>query len=145
MPAACSNNALVSYASGGWATASGPAAPPSTRRDGRWVGVSWGWHALAPQSLCALTFSRCLCGAAGIYTPVVTSSAFEDHAVTLVGFQDIWVNATTSYPVWIIKNSWGSTWGVKGYVYMLRTPWGTAAPAGQYWSGIYSASYTTAL
>ena len=31
-----------------------------------------------------------------------------------------------------------------GYIYMLRTPWGADAPAGQFWAGIYSASYAIA-
>ena len=42
--------------------------------------------------------------AAGVYSPVVTSDAYEDHAVTLVGYTDMWINSTTSLPVWIIKN-----------------------------------------
>jgi C1A family cysteine protease len=34
-----------------------------------------------------------------------------DHAVMLVGY-------TSTY--WIIKNSWGSDWGISGYVYVTR-------------------------
>jgi len=33
-----------------------------------------------------------------------------DHAVLLIGF-----DTTTSPPSWIVKNSWGTTWGVQGY------------------------------
>ena len=40
--------------------------------------------------------------------------------------------------------SWGTSWGVSGYLYMLRTPWGAAAPKSQYWAGIYSAFYALA-
>jgi len=38
--------------------------------------------------------------------------AAVDHAVTLVGY-------TTE--AWIVKNSWGETWGEKGYVRMARS------------------------
>ena len=34
-----------------------------------------------------------------------------DHAVTIVGYTD---------KAWIIKNSWGSNWGVNGYLYLEK-------------------------
>ena len=50
------------------------------------------------------------CYTGGIYEPVWTSEEFgqADHAVTLVGYND-----TGEY--WIIKNSWGTSWGEEGY------------------------------
>ena len=46
----------------------------------------------------------------GIYEPAWTSEEFgwADHCVALVGYND-----TGEY--WIIKNSWGPTWGEEGY------------------------------
>jgi len=40
------------------------------------------------------------------------------HAMTLVGWQDYQGNA--GWPVWVVKNSWGSGWGEGGYVYFFR-------------------------
>jgi len=43
-----------------------------------------------------------------------------DHAVLLAGYTDTY---------WIVKNSWGSSWGVGGYIYLQRIAgdrsWGT--------------------
>jgi len=38
-----------------------------------------------------------------------------DHCVQLTGY-----NATTSndYPYWIVRNSWGTDWGINGYIYL---------------------------
>jgi len=38
-----------------------------------------------------------------------------DHAVLLVGY-----NVQGSAPYWILKNSWGTGWGVAGYMYIAR-------------------------
>jgi len=39
-----------------------------------------------------------------------------DHGVTLVGY-----NNAGSNPYWIVKNSWGSDWGLSGYLYIAIT------------------------
>jgi len=39
-----------------------------------------------------------------------------DHGVTLVGYTN-----TGSSPYWIVKNSWGSDWGLSGYLYIAIT------------------------
>ncbi|XP_041800125.1 cathepsin O isoform X2 [Chelmon rostratus] len=41
------------------------------------------------------------------------SSQWSNHAVLVVGY-----NTTGDIPYWIVQNSWGSTWGNEGYVYI---------------------------
>jgi len=38
---------------------------------------------------------------------------YQDHCVMAVGF-----NATAPRPYWIVRNSWASTWGDQGYIYL---------------------------
>jgi len=43
-----------------------------------------------------------------------SSSAFKlDHAIQLVGY-----NEDASTPYWIVRNSWDTTWGVDGFIYL---------------------------
>merc|ERR1712054_295794 len=37
----------------------------------------------------------------------------QDHCVMATGF-----NTTAPTPYWIVRNSWASTWGEKGYIYL---------------------------
>jgi len=37
----------------------------------------------------------------------------QDHCVMAAGF-----NATAPTPYWIVRNSWASTWGEMGYIYL---------------------------
>jgi len=55
---------------------------------------------------------------AGIYSDPGCSSALAelDHAVAVVGYS---VNSSGS-AYWIIKNSWGTDWGIDGYLYLAR-------------------------
>jgi len=36
-----------------------------------------------------------------------------DHCVLLVGY-----DTTATTPYWIVRNSWGTSWGVNGYIYL---------------------------
>lgn len=51
----------------------------------------------------------------GIYQDSSCSSWFLDHAVACVGYGS---EDGTDY--WIVRNSWGTAWGEKGYVRILR-------------------------
>merc|ERR1712072_1597479 len=37
----------------------------------------------------------------------------QDHCVMAVGF-----NTTAPTPYWIVRNSWATTWGEEGYIYL---------------------------
>merc|ERR1712195_162356 len=60
-------------------------------------------------------------GAWNDYTGGVMSSAqcgsmaadYQDHCVQATGF-----NTTAPTPYWIVRNSWASGWGEKGYIYL---------------------------
>ena len=41
------------------------------------------------------------------------AAAAQDHCVMAVGY-----NPTAPKPYWIVRNSWASTWGEDGYIYL---------------------------
>jgi len=52
----------------------------------------------------------------GVYCPSGCSTTSLDHAVLAVGMAN---NASYDYPdYYIVKNSWGTSWGISGYIYM---------------------------
>lgn len=51
----------------------------------------------------------------GIYDEASCSSLFLDHEVGLVGY-----GTEGSTDFWIVRNSWGTSWGENGYVRMIR-------------------------
>lgn len=54
--------------------------------------------------------------ASGIYYEPECSSEILDHGVLAVGYGSEWLNKE----YWLVKNSWGTSWGEKGYIKMAR-------------------------
>ncbi|XP_052122553.1 procathepsin L-like, partial [Frankliniella occidentalis] len=52
----------------------------------------------------------------GIYYESACSSDSLDHGVLAVGYGTDWPNKQ----YWIVKNSWGTSWGEEGYIRMAR-------------------------
>lgn len=57
----------------------------------------------------------------GVYDSNICKSEPKDvnHAVLAVGFDEVSEHGKT-VPYWWIKNSWGASWGVKGYFKLVR-------------------------
>jgi cathepsin L len=53
----------------------------------------------------------------GVYDEPDCSSEELDHGVLLVGYD---VEPVTNKKFWLVKNSWGTTWGKDGYIQMAR-------------------------
>lgn len=53
----------------------------------------------------------------GVYFEPECNSSNLDHGVLAVGYG---TDKETGEDYWLVKNSWGTTWGDKGYVKMAR-------------------------
>jgi len=53
----------------------------------------------------------------GVYHDVFCSATKLDHGVLVVGFG---TDTTSKKAYWIVKNSWGASWGQSGYIYMSK-------------------------
>ena len=56
----------------------------------------------------------------GVYSDVNCNPNIQNHAALLIGYGVDVVNGV-NVPFWLIKNSWGTGWGIKGFVKILRT------------------------
>jgi cathepsin L len=57
--------------------------------------------------------------ASGVYDEPACSTKDWSHTLTVVGY-DTFNNGTVKQDYYIVKNSWGDTFGMHGYIWMSR-------------------------
>uniref|UniRef100_A0A0R3TJA0 Pept_C1 domain-containing protein n=1 Tax=Rodentolepis nana TaxID=102285 RepID=A0A0R3TJA0_RODNA len=57
----------------------------------------------------------CLLFSHGIYKSHWCSSKILNHGVLAIGYGKL-----KDEPYWLVKNSWGTKWGMKGYIMMAK-------------------------
>jgi len=55
----------------------------------------------------------------GVYYSYLCSSTNLDHGVLVVGF-GLYDGILEKKNYWIVKNSWGPSWGQEGFIYMSK-------------------------
>ena len=53
----------------------------------------------------------------GLFTGCSDEATHIDHVVQLVGYG---FDATFGKNYWLLRNSWGTTWGIEGYMHLER-------------------------
>ena len=54
----------------------------------------------------------------GVITDAAACGTTLDHAVVAVGYG---TDTTTNVPYFVVRNSWGTSWGLSGFVYLEAT------------------------
>ncbi|GAB4818370.1 hypothetical protein N2152v2_005416 [Parachlorella kessleri] len=62
--------------------------------------------------------------AGGIYSPSTCTSTTVNHAMLIVGYNQTAGGPGSAGAYWKIKNSWGTSWGEKGYIRVRMDPSG---------------------
>lgn len=65
----------------------------------------------------------------GVFEDPLCSPTALDHAVLLVGW-GVESDLLGTYPYWLVKNSWGTDWGLDGYFKLIRDPASLTGPCG---------------
>lgn len=68
---------------------------------------------LGPISVCLNAPPSWSSYTGGVYPASECDPTNINHCVLAVGY-----NTTANPPYWIIRNSWGEDWGMKGYIYL---------------------------
>uniref|UniRef100_UPI003297A29B C1 family peptidase n=1 Tax=Salmonella enterica TaxID=28901 RepID=UPI003297A29B len=79
-------------------------------------------HDVGPVSVC-IDAGQASFGSygGGVYYEPSCDTYYANHAVTAIGY-----GTEGGYEYWLVKNSWGTSWGESGYIKMAKNSWGTS-------------------